>query len=76
VSEINLKQFEKSLVDTFRRYLFTLNFISDNERDLRDAFWTALCQTDVFQREPLLSAIPAYDIGDPAEKLLGRPEAP
>ena len=58
--EINLREFRSFVEDTFRRYLFTLNFLPDSERELRDAFRTALRERDVFSRDPLLSVIPAY----------------
>ena len=74
--EVNLLRFQESLVETFRRYLYTLNFISDNEKELRKAFWNALQQPDVFFREPLLSAIPAYQTSGSTSDLLSRSSPP
>ena len=76
MSEVNLNDFHSALAETFRRYLFTLNFLPDGERELRDAFWTALQAKEVFYRDPLLSVIPAYRQGSPASALLGRNQAP
>ena len=61
MADISIRRFSGSLRDTFRRYLFTQNFIADSERLLRDAFWTALQEPDVFCRDPLLGAIPSYE---------------
>ena len=52
MSEINLREFRGLLEDTFRRYLFTLNFLPDSERELRDAFRRALQADQVFSRSP------------------------
>src|SRR5580700_1535753 len=76
MSEVNLSEFHGALAETFRRYLFTLNFLPDGERELRDAFWTALQAKDVFYRDPLLSIIPAYRQGKSTSALFGRKQAP
>ncbi len=72
MSEVNLKDFHAALSSTFRRYLFTLNFLPDSERELREAFWRALEERDVICREPLLSVIPAYRQAQPASRLFDR----
>src|SRR5689334_3603264 len=74
--EVNLNAFHSALVETFRRYLFTLNFLPDSERALRDAFWNQLQAKDIFCREPLLSVIPAYQQGVPAADLVGKTQPP
>jgi ATP-dependent helicase YprA (DUF1998 family) len=76
MSEVNLKDFQGALSTTFRRYLFTLNFLPDSESELRDAFWRALGEQDVISREPLLSVIPAYPEALSAASLLGRESVP
>src|SRR5260370_9340331 len=76
MSEVNLKDFHAALSTTLRRYLFTLNFLPDNERELRDAFWRALEEPDVICREPLLSVIPAYRQAQSAASLLDRKTPP
>ena len=76
MSEINLREFRGLLEDTFRRYLFTLNFLPDSERELRDAFRRALQADQVFSREPLLSVIPAYRPSLSTADLIGRSDAP
>lgn len=76
MTELDLRDFHDSLADTFRRYLFTLNFLPDSERELRDAFWTALQRKDVFERDPLLSVIPAYVRGQSTAFLLNRRSSP
>src|ERR1017187_3351954 len=74
--EINLREFRSCVEDTLRRYLFTLNFLPDSERELRDTFRSALRGRQVFSREPLLSVIPSYRPGATAADLMGRTEAP
>ena len=76
MSEINLGDFHGALAETFRRYLFTLNFFPDGEIELRDAFWNALQAKDVFYRAPLLSVIPAYQQESSVSALLGEGPAP
>jgi hypothetical protein len=58
--EVDIRQFQNSLSETFRRYLFTQNFFPDSEAELRAAFWAALGREKVFSQDPLLSIIPAY----------------
>ena len=74
--EILLKEFRSAVEDTFRRYLFTLNFLSDGEPQLREAFRNALRGRDVFSRDPLVSVIPAYKPGESVEHLISRSDAP
>jgi hypothetical protein len=76
MSEINLIDFHGALADTFRRYLYTLNFFPDGESELRAAFWNALHAKDIFHRAPLLSVIPAYRQECPTSTLLGEGLAP
>ncbi len=76
MAEVNLSEFHGTLVETFRRYLFTLNFLPDNERELREAFWNALQAKNVFCRDPLLSIIPAYKQEKAAAELFGRKYPP
>ncbi len=72
MAEINLREFRGSLEDTFRRYLFTLNFLPDSEYELREAFRTALRGKQVFSRDPLLSVIPSYRPGASIAELVVR----
>src|SRR5262249_4253216 len=74
--EVNLHHFEKTLTATFRRYLFTKNLVADNEPELRDAFWSQLQQQDYFNREPMVSAIPAYQTDRCIEELVKRNTPP
>lgn len=76
MSEVNLEDFHAALYTTFRRYLFTLNFLPDSESELRDAFWKALGERDVICREPLLSVIPAYRQAQSAASLLDHKTPP
>ena len=70
MAEVSLSSFYDSLQSTFRRYLFSLTPIADNETQLRHAFWDALGRADAFAREPLLSVIKAYENGDSLAKLI------
>jgi ATP-dependent helicase YprA (DUF1998 family) len=76
VREVNVHHFENGLTSTFRRYLFTKNLIADNEPDLRKAFWAQLQQKDCFTREPMLSAIPAYETSICIEDLVSNTSVP
>src|SRR6266566_851426 len=61
--EINVHQFSNTLVERYRRYLYTTNMVADSEPELRSAIWEALCQPDIFARLPLVTSIPAYKQG-------------
>ncbi|MCU1267562.1 MAG: box helicase [Acidobacteria bacterium] len=74
--EINVHQFSSALIDTYRRYLFTTNMVADSEPELRQAFWEALQQEDVFSLRPLVTSIPAYKQGPTGVDLIGRKEVP
>jgi hypothetical protein len=74
--EVNLHHFENVLTTTFRRYLFTKNLVADNEPELRDAFWSHLQLQDYFNREPMVSAIPAYETSLCIEDLVKRTSPP
>ena len=74
--EINVRNFRAHLEGTFRRYLFTLNFLPDSERELREAFRAALDAKDVFSRDPLLSVIPSYGLAESVEDLIARSGPP
>lgn len=74
--EINAARLELELKSTFARYLFSANGIAENEPELRDAFWQALGQRDVFARPPLLTVMPAYRVGASAAELVARESAP
>ena len=60
MSEVDALEIERELNRTFRRYLFSANGIAESEPELREAFWNALGRQDLFARQPLLSAMPAY----------------
>src|SRR5712692_9112992 len=74
--EIHPQEFLNQISSTFRRYLFTQNFIADSDADLRDAFWHALQEPGLFYGPPLVSALPAYETASSARSLLGRTEEP
>src|SRR5437868_837478 len=74
--EIHPQEFLNQISDTFRRYLFTQNFVADSDADLRNAFWDALQEPGLFYRPPLVSALPAYETAASARSLLGRRDAP
>jgi len=76
MTEINLREFVGSISSTLRRYLFTANFIADSERGLREQFLRELDGSNVFSREPLLSAIPSYEGDLSIRALLERGEPP
>ena len=65
-------EIERELSRTFRRYLFSANGIAESEPDLREAFWNALGRQDLFARQPLLSAMPAYKRAQSADDLFKR----
>jgi superfamily II DNA/RNA helicase len=74
--EINVRQFRRVLEGTFRKYLFTLNFMPDNEKELREAFGQALLRQQVFSRDPLLNVIPSYPPDKTPSELMVRQNAP
>jgi hypothetical protein len=74
--EIHPQDFLDHISSTFRRYLFTQNFIADSDSDLRKAFWTALQEPGLFFETPLVSALPAYETAASARSLIGRDKAP
>src|ERR1022692_3311522 len=74
--EVNLHRFEDVLTSTFRRYLFTKNLVADNQPELRNAFWSQLQSRDFFTREPMVSAIPAYETSLCIRELVGRSSPP
>ena len=74
--EIHPQEFLDRISSTFRRYLFTHNFIADSDAGLRTAFWDALQEPGLFHCPPLVSALPAYETGASARSLLGHATAP
>jgi superfamily II DNA/RNA helicase len=74
--EIHPQEFLSQISSTFRRYLFTQNFVADSDADLRNAFWDALQEPGLFYGPPLVSALPAYETAASARSLLGRSGAP
>ena len=76
MSEIHPQEFLNQISSTFRRYLFTQNFIADSDADLRDEFWKALQEPGLFYGPPLVSALPAYETAASARSLLGRDAGP
>ena len=74
--EVNLHRFEDALTSTFRRYLFTKNLVADNQPELRNAFWSQLQSRDFFTREPMVSAIPAYETSLCIRELVGGSSPP
>jgi superfamily II DNA/RNA helicase len=74
--EINTHQFSRSLVDTYRRYLFTSNMVADSEPELREAFWNALSEKDVFSLRPIVTSIPVYKSGPIGADLIDAKQFP
>ncbi len=74
--EINVHQFSSTLVERYRRYLFTANMVADSEPELRSAIWEALSQADIFSRLPLVTSIPAYKQGSKGLDLISRDAPP
>lgn len=74
--EVNVLEFSTSLAATFQRYLFTTNAISDDEAELRKAFWEGLQVREAFSRPPLLSTIPTYSTAESVDDLASRTSAP
>lgn len=76
MSEINVHEFSKDLIETYRRYLFTTNLLADSEAALRQEIWQALKRNNVFMRGPLITCIPAYKKSLSAKSLVGRQSPP
>jgi len=76
MGEVDALKVERELSRTFRRYLFSANGIAESEPELREAFWNALGRQDLFARQPLLSAMPAYRRDKSADDLIRRASAP
>ncbi len=74
--EINVREFRRALDDTFRKYLFTLNFLPDSERELRETFGRLLLGREVFSRDPLLNVRPSYRADKRPSDLMLRESAP
>jgi hypothetical protein len=74
--EINVREFRRALEDTFRKYLFTLNFLPDSERELRETFGRLLLGREVFSRDPLLNVRPSYRADKRPSDLMLRQAAP
>ncbi len=74
--EINVKEFTDALSNTLRRYMFTANFIADSERRLGEEFLRELHSSNLFSREPLLSAVATYERDLPCRALFSRGEPP
>ncbi|HPW20980.1 MAG TPA: DEAD/DEAH box helicase [Vicinamibacterales bacterium] len=70
MADINARTFFSTIRDTYRRYLFTQNFISDSDSALRERFWQELEGRDVFCKEPLFSSIPAYQLDRSLRQLI------
>ena len=75
MADINARAFFSTIRDTYRRYLFTQNFISDSDSALRERFWQELEVQDVFCKEPLFSSIPAYQLDRSLRQLVSDPSA-
>jgi DEAD/DEAH box helicase/Domain of unknown function (DUF1998)/Helicase conserved C-terminal domain len=74
--EIHPQEFLDQVSATFRRYLFTQNFVADSDSDLRNAFWDALQEPGLFFGPPLVSALPAYKTAVSSRSLIGNAEPP
>lgn len=74
--EINAYEFESNVTDTFRRYLFTTNSVSDAEPALRNAIQEELQQPNLFHSDPLVTCLPNYQSSHIAEDLFNRPAPP
>ena len=60
MSELNIRKLHDDVVSTYRRYLFSANYVPDNEPELQTRFWDALQEENMVSREPLLTVLPAY----------------
>lgn len=76
MNEINVHEFSESLIETYRRYLYTFNLISDSEPELRQEVWEKLKQRDIFALRPLVTSIPAYMPSVAGQELIGRSSPP
>ena len=74
--EIHPQEFLNQVSSTFRRYLFTQNFVADSDSDLRGAFWEALQEPGLFYGLPLVSALPAYETAGSSRSLIGSADPP
>src|SRR5438552_595364 len=74
--EINIQQFSENLISTYRRYLYTTNFISDSEPELRQAVWNELNKPDIFVRGPIATCIPAYQHSLKGSELINSKSSP
>lgn len=76
MSELNIRKLHDDVVSTYRRYLFSANYIPDNEPDLQTRFWAALQEENMVSREPLLTVLPAYLQGLTSRDLIEAKSAP
>ena len=69
MSDIIGTRIHATLVETFRRYLFTAHRVAESEPDLREAFWEALGRDRFIAQHPIPTAIPAYATGPSLRRL-------
>jgi ATP-dependent helicase YprA (DUF1998 family) len=60
VGEIDAIEFNRDLDETYKRYLFTTNLISDLEPELKDSFLSKLGSDFEIVRGPFVHATPCY----------------
>ncbi|WP_224984208.1 DEAD/DEAH box helicase [Geomonas agri] len=69
--EIDAIEFNRDLKDTYKRYLFTSNMISDQDQDLKNAFLSKLGDEYEIVRGPYVHATPCYRPAQSVRQLVG-----
>ena len=69
-SEIDYLEFNRNLRETYRRYIYTANMISDQEPALRDEFWDRIDGEFGIFNGPLLHCTPSYKTSCSIEQLV------
>ncbi|MBI4871606.1 MAG: DEAD/DEAH box helicase [Candidatus Riflebacteria bacterium] len=76
MADLNPLRFTSTLVETFRRYLFTAHPLGDSEQPLREAFWQALGQEYPFSSGPYFHCVPTYARGCSVQELISNARPP
>src|SRR6187455_89578 len=76
MSDIIGSAIHTTLLETFKRYLFTAHRIAESEPELREAFWDALGRDRFIAQHPILTTIPAYATDLSLRKLAERQSPP
>lgn len=70
LTEIDAISFNKDLRDTYRRYLYTANIISDQELKLQDKFLEKLQQKNTIFNGPFVHCTPSYRLSNTIRDLV------